>query len=62
MDVLLGFTIAFYIIGFVVLSFLKRNLQKKKYATQSGVWFVIGTTVWGIVTMYLVVCWFKTTF
>jgi hypothetical protein len=59
---LLGFTIAFFLIGFVVLSLLKTNLQGKKDATQFGVWFVVGTTVWGTVSMFLFVWWFNATF
>ncbi|TYS67805.1 hypothetical protein FZC76_14690 [Sutcliffiella horikoshii] len=61
MDVMmLGFTIAFFFIGVVVLSFLKSNLPGMKENAQ--VWFVIGTTVWGIVTIFLVIWWFNVRF
>ncbi|MCM3618320.1 hypothetical protein M3936_12090 [Sutcliffiella horikoshii] len=62
MDLLLWVAIAFFVIGFSVLSYLKRNLQGSKEHTQRGLWFIIGAFTWGIVCISLVVWWFNTAF
>ncbi|WP_045520128.1 hypothetical protein [Neobacillus niacini] len=70
MDLLLWITVGFFIIGFVVLAsmkksmesklaFIKRNMESKKSSTKSIVWWIVGTTAWGIVSMNLIVWCFS---
>ncbi|CAH0306476.1 hypothetical protein SRABI133_04759 [Peribacillus simplex] len=59
-DLLLWITFGFIIIGFVVLSYIKRNMDSKQSSTtQSIVWWIVGTTVWGIASIILIVWWFS---
>ncbi|MFB5087043.1 hypothetical protein PGC35_07460 [Psychrobacillus sp. PGGUH221] len=68
MDLLLWITIGFIIIGFVVLTsmkkgmesklaFIKVNMEGEESSTKakSIIWWIVGTTVWGIVSMILIV-------
>lgn len=56
MNLLFWITIAFIIIGFVILAFIRRNVKSKKISsTKSIIWFIVGTTVWGITSIFLVV-------
>ncbi|MDQ0271744.1 hypothetical protein [Cytobacillus purgationiresistens] len=70
MDLLLLFTVGFIIIGFVILvsmkknmesklAFIIRNMENKKSSTKSIVWWIVGTTIWGIVSIILIVWWFS---
>ncbi|QUG40948.1 hypothetical protein KD050_16885 [Psychrobacillus sp. INOP01] len=60
MDLLLWITVGFIVIGFVVLAFIKRNMESKKSSTiQSTVWFIVGTTVFGVVSIILIGLWFS---
>lgn len=69
MDLLFWLAVGFILIGFVVLvsmkknmelklAFMRTNLESTKGLTQSIVWWIAGTTIWGIVSMILVVWWF----
>nr|WP_042351600.1 hypothetical protein [Bacillus massiliigorillae] len=61
MYLLLWLTIGFIITGFVVLIFIKRNMESKKSATtQSIVWWIIGNIAWGVVSIILIVWCFNT--
>ncbi|MFD2681791.1 hypothetical protein [Bacillus seohaeanensis] len=63
MDLLFWITVGFIIIGFGVLIFIKRNMERNKSSTpQSVVWWIVGTTVWGVVRMILIVWWFNNAF
>ncbi|TQR17104.1 hypothetical protein [Psychrobacillus lasiicapitis] len=66
MDFFLWLVLSFIIIGFVVLvsmkknmeiklAFIKTNIETTKGSTQSIIWWIVGTTVWGIVSMILIV-------
>lgn len=56
MNLLFWITIAFIIIGFVILAFIRRNVKSKKItSTKAIIWFIVGTTVWGITSIFLVV-------
>ncbi|QUW23169.1 hypothetical protein JSQ81_06295 [Sporosarcina sp. Marseille-Q4063] len=72
MDLLFWITVGFIIIGFIVLASMKRNMESKlafikgnmeskksSSAIRSIVWWIVGTTAWGIVSMTLVVWWFS---
>ncbi|ALC85437.1 hypothetical protein AM499_06115 [Bacillus sp. FJAT-22090] len=60
MDLLLWVTVGFIIIGFVVLVFIKRNMESKKSSTtESIVWWIVGTTAWGVASIFLIGCWFS---
>ena len=70
MDLLLWITIGFIIIGFVVLTsmkknmesklaFIKTNMGSKKSSAISIVWWIVGVTVWGIASMILIVSCFS---
>ncbi|MDQ0216675.1 hypothetical protein J2S13_003149 [Oikeobacillus pervagus] len=73
MDLLLWLTVGFIIIGFAVLVSMKKNMEKKlafikaniesnieytKGSARSIVWWIAGTTLWGVVSIILVVWWF----
>ncbi len=68
MDLLLWITIGFIIIGFVVLTSMKKRMESKvafiKVNTEDEgniskannvIWWIWGTTAWGIVSIFLVV-------
>ncbi len=70
---MLWITGGFIIFGFVVLVSMKKNMENKlafiktnmenniestKGSTKLIVWWIVGTTVWGIVSMILIVGWF----
>ncbi|MFE6169366.1 hypothetical protein ACFVP8_16080 [Viridibacillus arvi] len=75
MDLLLWITIGFIIIGFVVLTSMKKNMESKlafitknmegeesSTKSESIIWWIVSTTAWGIVSMILIVCWFHNHF
>nr|WP_245350172.1 phosphate starvation-inducible protein PhoH [Cytobacillus eiseniae] len=52
--------VGFIVIGFVVLAFITRNMENEVHqssATQSIIWKIVGTAVWGIVSIFLIVYW-----
>ncbi|AVK84263.1 hypothetical protein C3943_12125 [Lysinibacillus sp. B2A1] len=68
MDLLLWITIGFIIIGFVVLTSMKKGMESKvafikanmedggnSSKAKSVIWWIWSTTAWGIVSMFLVV-------
>lgn len=56
LDLLLGTSVSFFIIGFAVLAFIKRKLEGQNNPTiQSIIWFVAGTTAWGVTSIILIV-------
>lgn len=56
MNLLFWITVPFIIIGFVILTFIRRNVKRKKItSTKAIIWFIVGTTVWGITSIFLVV-------
>ncbi|RLL48462.1 hypothetical protein D8M04_04155 [Oceanobacillus piezotolerans] len=67
MDILLWITIGFIIIGFVVLTSLKKGMESKlafitenmegkesSAKAKSIIWWIVSTTAWGIVSMILI--------
>ena len=67
MDLLLWITIGFIIIGFVVLTSMKKGMESKvafikgnpddeenSSKAKAVIWWICGATAWGIVSMYLV--------
>lgn len=75
MDLLLWITIGFIIIGFVVLVSMKKRMESKlafirenveseesSRKAKSIIWWIVSTTAWGIVSMFLVVWWFHNHF
>ncbi|THE11627.1 hypothetical protein E1I69_14340 [Bacillus timonensis] len=75
MDLLLWITIGFIIIGFVVLTSMKKGLESKlafikanmedtenSIKAKSIIWWIVSTTAWGLVSMFLVVWWFHNHF
>ncbi len=68
-DLLLWITVGFIIIGIVVLTFMKKNMERKvaliienqesmeskQILTKPVIWWIVGTTVWGIVSIFLIV-------
>ena len=68
MDLLLWITVGFIIIGFVVLTSMKKGMESKvtfikanqedeenSSKAKSVIWWILSTTVWGIVSMSLVI-------
>ncbi|MET4563579.1 Na+/proline symporter [Lysinibacillus parviboronicapiens] len=75
MDLLLWITIGFIIIGFVVLTsmkkgmeskvaFIKANMEEEENSSKakSVIWWIWSTTAWGIVSIFLVVWCFHNHF
>lgn len=75
MNLLLWITIGFIATGFVVLISLKKSMENKlAYITannevedssekaKSIIWWIVSVTVWGMVSIILVVWWFQTRF
>ncbi|MGG0666875.1 hypothetical protein ABE042_22635 [Viridibacillus arvi] len=75
MDLLLWVTIGFIIIGFVVLTSMKRGMKSKlafitvnmedkesSIKAKSIICWIASTTAWGIVSMILIVWWFHNHF
>lgn len=69
MDLLLWTTIGFIIIGFVVMFSMKKSMEKKlafikeygeseENSTKQIVWWIVGTTFWGLVSIILIGWWF----
>ncbi|WP_033827386.1 MULTISPECIES: hypothetical protein [Bacillaceae] len=69
MDSLLWITVGFIIIGFVVLVSMKKSMERKvaiiieneesmeskQISNKPVIWWIVGTTVWGLVSMFLIV-------
>jgi RsiW-degrading membrane proteinase PrsW (M82 family) len=69
MDLLLWITVGFVVIGFVVLVSMKKSMEKKvaliieneesmeskQISNKPVIWWIVGATVWGLVSMFLVV-------
>ena len=68
MDLLLWITVGFIVIGFVVLASMKKSMERKvaiienkesmeskQISTKPVVWWIVGATVWGLVSMFLIV-------
>ncbi|WP_404454902.1 hypothetical protein [Oceanobacillus kapialis] len=71
MDLLTWLIIGFIMIGFVVLASMKKGMERKlafitanmddeesPTKAKTIIWWVMGTTAWGIVSMGLIVWWF----
>ena len=66
---LLWITVSFIVIGFVVLVSMKKgmearvnlivenkeSIERNQLSSKPVIWWIVGTTVWGIVSMYLIV-------
>ncbi|MEF7494411.1 MULTISPECIES: hypothetical protein [Lysinibacillus] len=63
MDLLLWITIGFIIIGFIVLTSMKKGMESKvafineenSFKAKSVIWWIWSSTAWGIVSMFLVI-------
>ncbi|WP_262177220.1 hypothetical protein [Saccharococcus sp. Marseille-Q5394] len=69
MDFLLWITVGFIVIGFVVLVFMKKSMERKlsliieneesleseQTSTKPIVWWIWGAVLWGIVSIFLTV-------
>ncbi|AOZ91182.1 hypothetical protein [Paenibacillus crassostreae] len=69
MDLLLWITVGFIVIGFVVLVSMKKsmesrvtliienekNIENEQVSNKPVIWWIKGTTVWGLVSMFLIV-------
>ncbi|MGE7935109.1 hypothetical protein [Viridibacillus arvi] len=75
MDLLLWITIGFVIMGFVVLTTMKKGMESKlafiianmegeesSIKAKSIIWQIVSTTAWGIVSMILIVWCFHNHF
>ena len=66
---LLWITVSFIVIGFVVLVSMKKgmearvnlivenkeSIERNQLSSKPVIWWIVGATVWGIVSMYLIV-------
>ncbi|MFB1081595.1 hypothetical protein [Jeotgalibacillus sp. JSM ZJ347] len=69
MDLLLWFTIAFVVIGFIVLMVIRKSVKNRLEFVKNNperegeakpvIWFVWAATIWGVVSMALIVTWFS---
>ena len=66
MDLLLWITVGFIVIGFVVLVSMKKSMdgkvaliigneESKQISNKPVIWWIVGATVWGLVSMFLIV-------
>ena len=69
MDLLLWITVGFIVIGFVVLASMKKSMERKvaliieneesmaskQISNKPIIWWIVGATVWGLVSMFLIV-------
>jgi len=69
MDLFLWLTVSFIVIGFVVIAFMKKsmerkvaliieneeNMESKQISNKPVIWWIVGATVWGLVSIFLVV-------
>jgi RsiW-degrading membrane proteinase PrsW (M82 family) len=69
MDLLLWITVGFVVIGFVVLVSMKKSMERKvalikeneesmeskQISNKPVIWWIVGATVWGLVSMFLIV-------
>jgi RsiW-degrading membrane proteinase PrsW (M82 family) len=69
MDLLLWITVGFIVIGFVVLVSMKKSMERKvalikeneesmeskQISNKPVIWWIVGATVWGLVSMFLIV-------
>lgn len=75
MDILLWISIGFIIIGFVVLTSMKKSMESKldfitanmeeeesSIKSKSIIWWIVSATAWGIVSIILIVWWFHNHF
>lgn len=75
MDLLLWITIGFIIIGFIVLTSMKKEMESKvgfikanmddeenSSKAKSVIWWIWSTTAWGIVSIFLVIWCFHNRF
>ncbi|RKQ28187.1 hypothetical protein [Oceanobacillus halophilus] len=75
MDLLLWITIGFIVIGFVVLTSMKKGMESKlafitanmegeesSTKVKSIIWWIVSTTAWGILSMILIILWFHNHF
>lgn len=75
MDLLLWITIGFIIIGFVVLTSMKKEMESKveyikanmddaenSSKAESVIWWIWSTVAWGIVSIFLIVWSFHNSF
>ncbi|WP_445480530.1 hypothetical protein ACULLL_10405 [Lysinibacillus irui] len=75
MDLLFWITIGFIIIGFVVLTSMKKGMENKvalikanmedeenSSKANSVIWWILSTTAWGIVSIFLIVWCFHNYF
>jgi hypothetical protein len=75
LDLLLWITFVFIIIGFAVLTSMKKGMESKlpfitaniedeenSSKAKSIVWWIVSATVWGIVSMFLIVWCFHNHF
>jgi hypothetical protein len=58
MDLLLWIAVGFFLIGLIVLIFIKRKIQN--HNTESMIWFIVATTIWGAASIILFAWWFNT--
>jgi RsiW-degrading membrane proteinase PrsW (M82 family) len=69
MDLLLWITVGFIAIGLVVLVSMKKSMERKvaliieneesmeskQISNKPVIWWIVGATVWGLVSMFLIV-------
>jgi RsiW-degrading membrane proteinase PrsW (M82 family) len=69
MDLLLWITVGFIVFGFVVLVSMKKSMERKvaliieneesmeskQISNKPVIWWIVGATVWGLVSMFLIV-------
>ncbi|MDZ5710665.1 hypothetical protein [Jeotgalibacillus haloalkalitolerans] len=69
MDLLLWFTIAFFVIGLIVLMVIRKSIRNRMEFVKNNpdregeakpvIWFIWAATAWGVVSMALIVTWFS---
>ncbi len=69
MDLFFWLTVSFIVIGFVVIASMKKSMErkvaliieneesmeKKQISNKPVIWWIVGATAWGLVSIFLVV-------
>lgn len=76
MNLLIWITIGFIVIGFFILVSMKKsmemkvsliienenNIESKQISNKPIIWWIVGATIWGLISIFLVVQSFSTYF
>ncbi|TMW71462.1 hypothetical protein [Alteribacter natronophilus] len=54
MDLIFLLSIGFILVGFAAVILAKSRIEKQQGSTSLKVWWIVGTTVWGVISITLI--------